>query len=64
MHVRLFQSSPALTVITCRAGRHQICPLVLPAQMSRDDMVHRQTAIAFTAILAGIIIASEEFAAR
>lgn len=64
MHVRLFQSSSALAVVAGRAGRHQICPLVLPSQMPRDDMVHSQAAIAFAAVLAGIIIASEEFAAR
>lgn len=64
MHVRFLQSSPTLAMVTCRAGRHQICPLVLPAQMPWDDMVHCQAAIALTAILAGIIIASEEFAAR
>ena len=64
VHVNLIHFAPALAMVTARAGRHQICPNMLAAHVARNHMIHRQTAVAPAAILAGIIIAAEYFAAR
>ncbi len=63
-HVRLFHAAPALAVIAMRAGRHDVCPNMLSAQVPRQDVIHRQSVIALAAILAGIIVASKYLAPR
>jgi hypothetical protein len=50
-------------VIAVRARRNDICPDVLPAQVTRHDMVHGQTAFALSTVLAGIIVAAKDFPA-
>ena len=64
MHMRLFHLSASLAVITGGAGRDQIRPDMLPTHVARNDMIDRQVALALAAILAGIIVAPEKFAAR
>ena len=64
VHVRLFRFAPALAVIACRASRNQVRPNMLPAHVTRDDVVDGQVKVVFAAILAGIIVAAEYFTAR
>jgi len=64
MHVRLFHFSPSFAVIAVRACRDDIRPQVRASHVARDHMVHCQPAVALPAILAGIIITSEDFPSR
>lgn len=63
-HVGFFRPSATFTVIAVRTGRDDIRPQVRPTHMARDHMVHRQPAIALPAVLASIIVTSEDFPAR
>lgn len=64
VHVRLFHFTPALAVIARRASRYQIRPNVLTTHVTRDDVINGQVEVVFAAILTGIIVAAEYFAAR
>lgn len=57
-------SAPTLAVITVRAGSHYICPDMLAAHVARHHVIHRQIAFPLSTVLAGIIIAAKNFAAR
>ena len=63
-HMRLIHFSAAFVVITGGASRHQVCPNMLPAHVTRDDVIHSQIDFAPAAILTGIIVTTEYFAAR
>ena len=62
MHVYFFCLPSALVMIAVWARRHHVRPDVLSAHMAWNDMVHRQTAVALAAVLAGIIVATKYFA--
>lgn len=62
--MRLLHFTPAFAVIAGGTGCHQIRPDMSAAHVPRDDVVDGQAAFVFTAILAGIIVAPEDFAAR
>ena len=59
-----FHPTTAFAVIAVRAGRHHVSPDVLTAHVPRRDVIDRQVALAFSAILAGIIVATKYFPAR
>jgi hypothetical protein len=61
-HMNLVQPSPAFAVVATRAGRDHVRPHMLPAQVLGQDMVDGQGGVTAAAILAGIIIASKDFA--
>ena len=63
-HMRLLHLAPALAMVAGGASRYKIDPYMLPAHVARDDVVDRQMPVASAAILAGIIIAAEDLAAR
>jgi hypothetical protein len=52
----------ALAVVAVGASRYNICPDVLPAQVTRRHVIHGQAALALSAVLAGIIIATKDLA--
>ena len=64
VHVGFLHFAAAFAVITGRAGRHQVCPNMLATHVAWNDMIHSKRPISFPAILTGIIIATEYFAAR
>ena len=64
VHVRFLHSATTLAVIAGGAGGYHVRPDVLAAQMAGKNMVYRQSVIAFTAILAGIIVASKYLTPR
>ena len=59
----LFQAAAAFTVVAGRAGRHNVRPDMLASLMAGLDVINCKASIAPTAVLAGIIIAPEDFAA-
>src|SRR5215213_2394179 len=61
MHMDLIHLAPALAMVAAWTRRHNICPCMLPTQMTGDHVIHGQTTIAPAAILAGIIIAAKDF---
>ena len=63
VHVHFFHFAPTFAMIAVGAGRHNIRPDVLAAQMTRHHMVHRQAAIALSTILTGIIVAAKDLTA-
>jgi len=56
-HPGFFEGAPPFAMVAGRAGGYYIHPVVLPAQMARNDMVDRQFWSAFTAVLAGEVVA-------
>lgn len=62
--MRLFHLAASLAVIAGGASGYQVRPNMLPTHVSRNDMIDRQIAIPFAAILAGIIVTPKEFSAR
>jgi len=64
VHVRFIYFATAFAMVASRACRHKVRPTVLPAHVTWDNVIHRQTDVAPAAILTGIIIAAEYFAAR
>jgi hypothetical protein len=64
VHVCFFHFAATLVMIAWRTGCHQICPLMLPAHVTWDHMIDCQIDFAPAAILTGIIVTSEYFAAR
>lgn len=63
-HVRFVHFAPTFAVIACRTSRNQVRPHMPAAHVARDDMINRQAAFVFAAILAGVSVAPEDFAAR
>lgn len=53
----------AFAVVACGAGRYQICPNMSAAHVARNDVIDCQIAFMLAAILAGIIVTPEDFAA-
>jgi len=54
----------AFAVIAVRAGCNHVRPDVLAAHVTGRHMIYRQVAFTLAAVLAGIIVAAENFAAR
>lgn len=63
-HMRLVHFAPALAVIAYGTRGHEIRPDVPPAHMPGNHMIDSQASLPFAAILAGEIVAPEDFAAR
>jgi polyisoprenoid-binding protein YceI len=55
--------APTLAVVAMRAGRYDIRPNVLAAQVAWCHVIYSQIALALTAILASIIVAAKDLAA-
>src|SRR5688500_3925593 len=62
-HVYFLHLPPTLAMVAVWAGCHNVCPDVLPPQMSWRHMIHGQVALALPTVLAGIIIAAKDFTA-
>jgi hypothetical protein len=60
----LFHFPPAFAVITLGTGCYNVRPFVAAIHVSRNDMVDRHAAVAFTAILTGIIITTKDLSTR
>src|SRR3972149_7682344 len=63
-HVPLLHFTPPFAMITERTSRRKIRPNMLSTHMTRNNVVDGQSRVAFAAILAGIIVTAEYFAAR
>jgi hypothetical protein len=64
VHVRLVHFAAAFAMIARRASRDEIRPGMLPTHVTWNDVVNGQRPLAPAAVLAGIIVAAEYFAAR
>ena len=64
MHVHFLHFAPAFAMVAGGASRYEVCPNMLTPHVPRDDVIHRQTAVTPAAVLAGIIVTAEYFAAR
>ncbi len=62
-HVDFIYSASTLTMIAMRTSRHNVCPDVLPAHVARHHVIHGQVTFLLSTLLAGIIIAAENFTA-
>ncbi len=60
---RFFQCAAALAVVAGSAGGDDIIPDVFAPQVARNDVVDGQVQGVFAAILAGEVIATEDFTA-
>ena len=60
-HLNLFQCPATLAVVAAWAGRNQVIPGVLPTQPSWNNVIDRQVGDALPAVLAGVVIASQDF---
>jgi hypothetical protein len=58
-----FHPATAFAMVAVRAGCNYVGPDVLSAHVPRRDVVYGQVAIAFSTILAGIIVAAKYFPA-
>src|SRR5438309_366044 len=63
MHPCLLDGALALLVVARAAGRHKVVPGVLPALRTWGDVVKGEVAGAETAVLAGVVVSEEHFAA-
>src|SRR5438270_5206724 len=63
-HPRLRERAPALSVIAGLAGGHDVFPNVLTAPVTRDHVVERQVVATPAAVLAGVVVADQDFLAR
>src|SRR5258708_7674900 len=63
-HARLVGRSTALAMIAAPAGAYQVVPAVSATAVARDDVVQGEIAGTNTAVLAGLVIADEDLAAR
>jgi len=64
VHVGLFHFVTAFVMIAAWTGSDHIRPLVLPAHVAWDDVVHCHSAITLPAVLAGIIVATKYLTTR
>src|SRR5579859_7633450 len=62
-HVRLLQRAPALLVVAALARRDDVLPGVLAAAVARDHVIEGEVVAALAAVLAGVVIADEDFLA-
>lgn len=62
-HVHFVYPAPTLAVVAMRAGRHDIRPNVLAAQVTWCHVIYSQIALTLTAILASIIVAAKDLTA-
>ena len=62
-HVHFLHFAPALAMIAMGAGSHNVRPDVLAAHVSWSHVVHREAALAFPTVLAGIIVSAKDLAA-
>ena len=62
-HARFAEQPAALAMVAGRTGSCYVAPGVAPAQVAWDDVVYRQAAGAFSAILTGEMVATQHFAA-
>ena len=63
-HIHVLQQAIPLFPVAAFAAGHQVLPRRWAASRARNDMVERQVATAFTAILAGFIIAQQDIRPR
>ena len=64
VHPRLVRRAATLAVIASAARAHQVVPAVAAAAVPRYDVIQRQVARANAAVLARVVIANEDLAAR
>src|SRR5438132_69770 len=57
-------TTSTLSVIARLAGGHDVLPHVLTPTVPRDHMIERQVVAAPSAVLAGVVVADEDFLAR
>ncbi len=63
-HMRFLHPPSALAMIACGAGGDNICPNVSASHVTGKHVIHGHSALAFAAILAGIIVPSKDLASR
>ena len=63
MHVSFIHFAPAFAVIACRAGCNEVGPTMPAAHVAWNDVVDGEVDVPLAAILTGIIVAPEYFAA-
>src|SRR5438132_11320608 len=63
-HPRFVQGPAALLVVAALAGRHDVLPGALTTTVPRDHVVEREVVAALAAVLAGVVVANEDFLAR
>ena len=63
VHPRLSRRFAPLTMIAHLTGRDQIVPRMAATARPGDDVVDRELDIATAAILAGVVVADEDFSA-
>ncbi len=61
MHLGLLDSTPSLAVIAGWAGGYQVIPGMLPSHVAWDDVVDSQEINSLPAVLAGVVIPSQNF---
>src|SRR6188508_2291923 len=61
-HPRLIHEAAALAVIAVFARSHEVVPRVCAAAMPRNDVIERQVVRLDAAVLAGVLVANEDFA--
>ena len=62
MHARLLYCATSFAMIAGCAGRYQVLPAVLSSQTAGNDVIYSQVLLTLTAVLAGVIISSEDLA--
>lgn len=62
MHLRLLRVASAFAAVAGRAGGNEIIPFVSAAFVARDDVIDGEVLSLSPAVLAGVIIAPENFA--
>src|SRR5947207_7851282 len=63
-HPRRRERAPASSVIAGLAGGHDVFPNVLTAPVTRDHVVEREVVATPPAVLAGVVVADQDFLAR
>ncbi len=63
-HARLFGAPSPFAMVAGGASSHYVRPYVLTPLVPGQDMIYRKACFASTAILARIIVSSEDFAPR
>ena len=62
MHLRLLRVASAFAAVAGRAGGNQIVPFVSAAFVAWDDVINGEVLSLSSAVLAGVVVASEDFA--
>jgi hypothetical protein len=63
LHAGLFRRAAGLAAVAGDAGSNQVLPRVLSVLAARNDMVDRERDARFPAVLAGVMVAVEDFEA-